>query len=89
MRYERKKDWVEIIGVSERPMRDLVVMDTETADTAHKAAIELTTDACFIDNKGNTVDWRGDMIGLSTSQWRWWKAKIWAAAREEILDPET
>ena len=88
MRYERGKDWVEISGAAERPMRDLVSLDSEPMPVAHRIALEVTNDAAFQDREGNPVDWREDVLALSVRQWKWWKEQIWAAARDEKLDPE-
>jgi hypothetical protein len=48
----------------------------------------VTTDAAFHDREGQPVDWRGDVLALSVRQWKWWKEQIWAAARDEKIDPE-
>jgi len=88
MRYERKKDWVEISGAADRPMRELLLIDGESMDAAHNMAVEVTKDAHFEDRHGNEVDWRGNVFGLSVRQWNWWKAQVWAAAKDEKIDPE-
>jgi hypothetical protein len=88
MRYERKKDWVEIQGAADRPMKQLMMVDADSIEAAHKLAVELTPEGHFEDQQGVEVDWRGDIFALSVRQWAWWKAKIWQAARDEKIDPE-
>ncbi len=90
MRYERDQDWVEIEGASRLPYRQLVKLDFESFDEAFALAVKVTADAHFVseDDPGVAVDWRTDFMGLSPRQWRWWKRQIWAATREEKIDPE-
>jgi len=88
MRYDNGKDWVEIAGVADRPMRELVQLDNDLISLAHKFALSVTADAHFTDRDGQVVDWRGDVLGLTVQQWNWWKSRIWACARDEKLDPE-
>lgn len=87
-RYDNGKDWVEVKGVAQRPMRELLVMDAGSDAEAHGFCVGVTTDAHFIDQHGAVVDWQKDMYGLTVQQWNWWKSRIWAAARDERLDPE-
>lgn len=88
MRYDNGKDWVEIATVADRPMRELVTLDADSLTAAHAFAVSVTTNAHFTDRYGAVVDWRKDVLGLTAQQWSWWKARVWAAARDEKLDPE-
>lgn len=88
MRYDNGKDWVEIVGAAARTMRELVTLDSDALPVAHAAAVELTKEAHFLDRDGNVIDWRGDVLALTVQQWAWWKGRIWAAARDEKIDPE-
>lgn len=88
MRYDNGNDWVEITGVADLPMRELVKLDGINMAVAHELAVSLTPDAHFVDKYGNVVDWREDVLGLSVQQLTWWKKSIWRAAREEKVDPE-
>jgi hypothetical protein len=89
LRYDNGTDWVEIApGISKLTMRQLVALDNDLLSVAHAFAVTQTTEAHFIDNAGNVVDWRGDVLGLSVQQWAWWKSRIWQAARDEKIDPE-
>ena len=88
MRYTDAHDWVEIKGAARRTMRELLALDSDTLPVAHAFAVGLTTDAHFEDHAGNVVDWREDVLGLTVQQWNWWKSRIWAAARDETIDPE-
>lgn len=88
MRYDNGKDWVEVSGVARKPMRELLALDSDALDAAHKLAVGFTQDAHFVDEYGNVVNWREEVLGLSVQQWNWWKGRIWAAARDEKIDPE-
>lgn len=88
MRYDNGRDWVEIAGVANRPMRELLALDTDSLPEAHAFAVKVTLNAHFIDRADQVVDWQTDVLGLSVQQWNWWKSRIWAAARDEKLDPE-
>lgn len=88
IRYDNGADWVEIAGVARKPMRALLRLDADDLSDAHKFAVGVTTDAHFTDENGEVVDWQTDVLGLSIQQWQWWKARIWAAAREEKVSPE-
>ena len=68
-------------------MRELLTMDGGLAE-AHKYLLAYTTDAHFTTAEGEVVDWRNDVLSLTVQQWDWWKARLWAAARDEKLDPE-
>jgi len=88
MRYDNGQDWVEIAGVANRPMRELITLDGDTLTAAHAFAVKVTLNAHFVDKDNNVVNWQEDVLGLSVQQWSWWKSRIWAAARDEKLDPE-
>ena len=88
MRYDNGKDWVEIKGVATKPMRELLRLDGDALTAAHEYAVSVTADAHFVDEVGNVVDWKADVLGLTVQQWAWWKNRIWAAARDERMDPE-
>ena len=88
MRYDNGRDWVEVAGVADRPMRELTQLDTLDMAGAHAFAVSVTPEAHFTDLAGAVVDWRGDVLALSVRQWNWWKSRIWAAARDERIDPE-
>lgn len=88
VKYDNGRDWVEVGGVADRPMRELLALDADTLTEAHAYAVGKTSDAHFVDHDGNVIDWRNDVLGLSVQQWNWWKSRIWAAARDERLDPE-
>lgn len=89
LRYDNGTDWVEIApGVGTMPMRKLTMIDVDLLSVAHIAAVNLTADAHFIDEDGNVVDWRGDVLGLTVQQWTWWKSRIWRAAHDEKISPE-
>jgi hypothetical protein len=88
MRYDNGQDWVEIAGVANRPMRELIALDGDTLTAAHAFAVKVTLNAHFVDKDENVVNWQDDVLGLSVQQWSWWKSRIWAAARDEKLDPE-
>ncbi len=88
MRYDNGQDWVEIKGVADRPMRELLVLDGASLSAAHAFAASVTTEAHFTDREGNVVDAKADVLGLSVQQWNWWKGRVWAAAADEKLDPE-
>lgn len=89
MRYDNGADWVEIAGVARMTMKKIVVIDTaEDLRIAHAFAVSVTKNAHFTDPDGAVVDWRGDVLGLTVQQWNWWKSRIWAAARDEKIDPE-
>lgn len=88
MKYDNGSDWVEIgAGIAKRPMRELVMLDADI-ESAHALAVKHTTDAHFTDADGKVVDWKADILGLTVQQWNWWKGRLWAAARDEKLDPE-
>jgi hypothetical protein len=88
MRYQHGKDWVEIAGANLRTMGELSAMDTSIAE-GHKLALELTTDACFVNRRtGEAIEWQQGALNLHPQQWRWWKGRIWEAAFDEVLDPE-
>jgi len=88
IKYDNGTDWVEIAGVARKPMRELLRLDADNLSDAHKCAVAVTVDAHFRAENDEIVDWRTDVLGLSIQQWQWWKARIWAAARDEKLDPE-
>jgi len=89
MRYDNGTDWVEINGAARKTMRTLTGLDTGGMTEAHDLALSVTTDAHFENvEDGSVCDWRGDVLTLSAQQWTWWKGRIWAAARDEKLDPE-
>jgi exosome complex RNA-binding protein Rrp42 (RNase PH superfamily) len=88
MRYDNGKDWVEIKGVADKPMRELATLEDPDMTPSHAFAVAVTVDAHFTDRDGNVIDWRKDVLALTVQQWQWWKLRIWAAAREEKLDPE-
>lgn len=87
-RYDNGKDWVEIAGVADLPMREFAPLDGEMEAVAHPFLVSKTVDAHFTDKYGNVVDWRKDVLGLTLQQWQWWKRQVWAACRDEKLDPE-
>jgi hypothetical protein len=88
-RYDNGQDWVEIDPVvARRPMRELIVLDGNTLGPAHEYAASVTLDAHFTDADGKVVDWKTDVLGLTVQQWNWWKARVWAAARDAKADPE-
>lgn len=87
-RYDNGKDWVEVKGVAQRPMRELLTVDADNMPAAHAFAVSVTPEAHFTDQHGNVVDWKADVLGLTVQQWNWWRSRIWAAARDERLDPE-
>lgn len=90
LRYDNGTDWVEVNpAVARKPMRALVVLDGDSIEAAHRAAVALTLDAHFTDPEtAAVVDWRGDVLGLTVQQWNWWKRMLWQAAREAKIDPE-
>ena len=88
MRYDNGKDWVEIRGVADRPMRELSALDGASLTAAHAFAASVTAEAHFADRDGKVVDWKNDVLGPTAQQWSWWKGRIWAAALDEKLDPE-
>jgi len=88
MRYDNGKDWVEIAHVAHLPMKELEPLDGDMETVAHPFVVSKTVDAHFTDYHGNVVDWRTDVLALTLQQWHWWKRMIWAAARDEKLDPE-
>jgi len=88
MRYDNGRDWVEVRDVAHRPMRELTVLDGQLLSAAHAFAVSVTPEAHFTDASGAVVDWKNDPLGLTVQQWGFWKRSIWAAARDEALDPE-
>ena len=90
MRYTNGNDWVEIVGASKRPMRELFrVLRLTSHGEQHAAAVEMTTDGHFEDQAGNEVtDWRENHEGLSLAQWDWWQDRFVQTARDEIASPE-
>jgi len=88
MKYTNGDDWVDIAGAATRTMRELLALDSDGLEESHATAVALTKDASFSDRDGKPVDWRGDVLGLTVQQWNWWKARIWAAARDERVSPE-
>ena len=88
MRFDTGPDWVEIVGVSRRPIRELLAMEIEGFISAHKRLIEYTKDAHFVDQTGNVCDWREDVSSLSIAQWDWWKEQVWNCAHQEKASPE-
>lgn len=86
MRYEKGKDWVEISGAAELPMRDLDALYTGELKRAFGIAKEVVKDWNFT-ARGTAVP-IGDVDGLPLVKWDWLRECILKAARDEALDPE-
>lgn len=96
MKYTHGRDWVDIVGAADLPMRDLDALYTADTETAFAIAAGLVRD-WQITVRGQPVAAiavaedgarRLDVFGLSLRQWDWLRDCILKAARDEALDPE-
>lgn len=87
MRYTHKSgDWVELTGVDEWPMRDILALfkaDMEQAIGMVKPAIA----DWHMTARGQDVA-VGDVEGLPLKKWVWLRDRFMDAARDAALDPE-
>lgn len=84
---DNSKDWVELSGVAVLPMKKLLQMGVDV-DEGQVLANSVTVDGMFFAADGQPIDFRADFFALTAQQWDWWRASIWKAAHEEVIDPE-
>jgi len=87
MKYTHKSgDWVELTGVDEWPMRDIVALyQLGMAEAAELVKPAITDWHMTARGQAVTV---GDIEGLPLKKWVWLKDRFMDAARDSVLDPE-
>lgn len=88
VRYARGLDWVEISGAATLSMGELEVMYQLPQERAYGLLDSLIVAGAFTAHGGAVVDPRGNYKALTVQQYDWLREQVWAAARDETLDPE-
>ena len=88
-RYSKGLDWVVIRGAAERAIGELEQMYELPQSAAYALLDELVAEAAFTDRRGEAFNPApGGYKRLTLAQYDWLREQVWAAARDETLDPQ-
>lgn len=88
VRYARGLDWVEIHGAAALSMGELEVMYQLPQERAYTLLDSMIVAGAFTTHSGAVVEPVGNYKALTVQQYDWLREQVWAAARDETLDPE-